>query len=205
VTAVDRTASVCLGLLAVWIVHDLEEVAAMPWWMRTRLPSLRERYPSVPDAVWRRLSVDGGEFALAVGVMGGLVTAVSVDGLRTGGRSAAFQAALTGFGLHGVVHLAQAAVARGYTPGSVTSALVVVPYTVWARRRLRASGVLRPTRARDAALGLALAPQRPSERTWSHERSFGGGIDSGQSAFGAPGSWWRSAVDALADRRLRAG
>jgi uncharacterized protein with HXXEE motif len=149
--------AVTLGLLAAWIVHDLEEVAAMPGWVRTRLPELRKRYPFVPAFVWRQLEVDGPEFASAVGVMGGFVAAASVDGLRTGGRSAAFQAALAGFGLHGVVHLAQAALARGYTPGSVTSALVVIPYTLWARERLRRTGALRPARARDALVGLGLA------------------------------------------------
>lgn len=149
--------AVTLGLLAAWIVHDAEEVAAVPTWVRTRLPELRRRYPSVPDVVWRQLEVDGREFALAVGVMGGFVAAVAVDGMRTGGRSAAFQAALTGFGLHGVVHLAQAALARGYTPGSVTSAAVVVPYTLWARAQLRRHGVLRPARASDAVVGLGLA------------------------------------------------
>lgn len=146
-----------LGLLAAWIVHDLEEVVAMPGWARSRLPELRRRHPSVPDFVWRQLEVDGREFALAVGVMGGVVAAASVDGVRTGGRSAVFQAALTGFGLHGVVHLAQAALARGYTPGSVTSGLVVIPYTLWARAQLQRRGVLRPARASDAVLGLGLA------------------------------------------------
>ncbi|MFE2147875.1 HXXEE domain-containing protein, partial [Streptomyces sp. NPDC059456] len=76
---------------------------------------------------------------------------------RTGGRSAFYQAALNGFGLHGLVHLGQAAATRGYTPGVVTSPLLVVPFTLWARGRLRRAGVLRPVRVRDAVQGLALA------------------------------------------------
>lgn len=147
-----------LGLLAAWAVHDLEEVATMARWSRTRVPVLRERHPRVPDRLWQRLeAVDGREFATAVGVMGVVVAAASVDGLRTGGRSGFYQGALTGFGLHGLVHLGQAAATRGYTPGVVTSPLVVVPFTLWARGRLRRAGVLRPARARDAVTGLALA------------------------------------------------
>ncbi|GAB2877928.1 hypothetical protein GCM10027074_52560 [Streptomyces deserti] len=46
---------------------------------------------------------------------------------------------------------------RGYTPGSVTSATVVIPFTLWARARLRRAGVLRPTRPRDVVLGLVTA------------------------------------------------
>ncbi|WP_433227276.1 HXXEE domain-containing protein [Actinomadura formosensis] len=147
-----------IGLLIAWMVHDAEEVAVGPRWIRARLPELRERFPQAPAGVWRWMeSVDEREFAMAVAVMGTLVAGAAADGQRTGGRSAMYQAALTGFGLHGLVHLGQAAALRRYTPGSVTSALVVIPYTVWARAQLRRRGILRPTRPRDVTRGLALA------------------------------------------------
>ncbi|GAA1005582.1 HXXEE domain-containing protein [Streptomyces thermogriseus] len=150
--------AVTLGLPAAWALHDLEELAAVPGWLRRNVPVLRKRFPAVPEAVWRRAeSLDGRQFAAAVGVMGTMVAAVSAAGAATGGRSAAFQTALDGFGLHGLAHLAQAAAFRGYTPGSATSPVVVVPFALWARSRLRRAGVLRPTRARDLALGLGLA------------------------------------------------
>ncbi|WP_233645569.1 HXXEE domain-containing protein [Streptomyces sp. BSE6.1] len=150
--------AVTLGLLAAWALHDLEELATVPGWWRRNLPALRERYPAVPEAVWRRAgSVEGREFAVAVGAMAAVVASASVAGRLTGGRSAAYQTALDAFGLHGLVHLAQAGLARGYTPGSATSPLVVVPFTLWARHRLRRAGVLRATRPRDLAVGLGLA------------------------------------------------
>ncbi|MFD7510212.1 HXXEE domain-containing protein [Streptomyces sp. NPDC059853] len=153
------TRAVTLGLLGAWIVHDIEELVMVPRWTREKVPGLRERFPEVPEAVWRRLAAagDGRTFALAVGGVGLVVAAAAADGRRTGGRSGFYQSALIGFGLHGGVHLAQAAAVRGYTPGSATAPLVVIPFTVWARRRLRRAGVLRPARARDAAWGLALA------------------------------------------------
>ncbi|MGW4439678.1 HXXEE domain-containing protein [Streptomyces sp. NPDC004596] len=155
-TVVD--ASVTLGLLAAWAVHDTEELVTVPRWVRTRLPELRERFPRVPEAVWRRLgSADAREFTTAVAAMAVVVASAAADGHRTGGRSAVYQTALDAFGLHGVVHLAQAAVLRGYTPGSVTSPLVVIPFTLWARTRLRRAGVLRPARPRDVVLGLTFA------------------------------------------------
>ncbi len=43
---------------------------------------------------------------------------------------------------------------RGDPPGAATSPLVVVPFTLWARGRLRRAGVLRATRPRDPAVGL---------------------------------------------------
>ncbi|WP_442816620.1 HXXEE domain-containing protein [Streptomyces sp. NBC_01304] len=151
-------AGVTFGLLAAWAVHDLEEVATVPHWVRTGVPELRKRYPQVPERIWQRLeSIDGKEFATAVAGVAVLLTAIAAEGHRTGGRSALYQTALNGFGLHGLVHLAQAAAFRGYTPGSVTSPLLVVPFTLWARGRLRRAGVLRPTRAREVAQGLAFA------------------------------------------------
>ncbi|MEU3733627.1 HXXEE domain-containing protein [Streptomyces sp. NPDC033538] len=151
-------AAVTLGLLAAWALHDAEELATVPGWWRRELPALRERFPSVPEAVWRRAgSVGGREFTVAVGVMAAVVASASAAGRRTDGRSAAYQTALNAFGLHGLVHLAQAGLVRGYTPGSVTSPLVVVPFTLWARHRLRRAGVLRPTRPRDLARGVGLA------------------------------------------------
>ncbi|GAA1434300.1 HXXEE domain-containing protein [Streptomyces thermospinosisporus] len=150
--------AVTVGLLAAWAVHDAEELATVPGWLRRNVPQLRSRLPAVPEAVWRRAgSVDRRRFAAAVGVMGTVVAAASAAGHLSGGRSAFYQSAVDGFGLHGLVHLAQAAAFRSYTPGSVTSSVVVVPYALWARGRLRRAGVLRPARPRDLATGLAFA------------------------------------------------
>ncbi|GGR42077.1 hypothetical protein GCM10015536_54880 [Streptomyces griseomycini] len=78
---------------------------------------MRERFPEVPERVWRRAeALDRREFTVAVGVTGAIVAAASVAGRRTAGRSAFHRSALDGFGLHGLVHLAQAAAVRGYTP-----------------------------------------------------------------------------------------
>jgi hypothetical protein len=90
---------------------------------------------------WERLEVSQRHVNVAIGLMGGLMAGASALGARTGGRSPVFQAALAGFGLHGVTHLAQAAITRGYTPGVVTAPVVVIPFSVWAWRRLRAAGV----------------------------------------------------------------
>ncbi|MBT2491106.1 HXXEE domain-containing protein [Streptomyces sp. ISL-96] len=149
---------VTYGLFAAWALHDVEELATLPAWMRENVPRLRKRFPQVPERIWRTMeSADEREFALAVGVMGTIVASAAVAGHRSGGRSGFYQSTLYGFGLHGLLHMAQAAAVRGYTPGVATSPLLVVPFSLWARGRLRRAGVLRPTRARDAVQGLALA------------------------------------------------
>ncbi|MFE7599005.1 HXXEE domain-containing protein [Streptomyces sp. NPDC057494] len=146
------------GLFLAWAVHDAEELARGPRWLRENLPGLRERFPEVPEAVWRAAGrIDEREFAAAVGVMAVIVAAAAAAGVRSGGRSAFYQGAVTGFGLHGLVHLAQAAAVRDVTPGSVTSPLVVIPFSLWARGRLRRAGVLRPVRLGGVVAGLAVA------------------------------------------------
>ncbi|WP_187414641.1 HXXEE domain-containing protein [Nonomuraea sp. PA05] len=145
-------AGVAWGLLAAWVVHDAEELATMARWTKAARPRLEERLPGV------RLDVSQAHVNVAIGLMGGVMAVASALGARTGGRSAVFQAALAGFGVHGVVHLAQAAIYRGYTPGVVTAPVVVIPYSVWAWRRLRRAGVpLRGPGAAVVAFPLVLA------------------------------------------------
>ncbi|WP_181019408.1 HXXEE domain-containing protein [Nonomuraea typhae] len=144
-------ATVTWGLLAAWAVHDAEELATMAAWMRENRAQLEERFPRVP---WGRFELSQKQVNVAIGLMAGVIAGAAADGARTGGRSPVFQSVLAGFGLHGLVHLAQAAIVRGYTPGVVTSPLMVLPFSVWAWRRLKAAGV--PVRG--SAAGLMAFP-----------------------------------------------
>ncbi|MFF0559251.1 HXXEE domain-containing protein [Streptomyces sp. NPDC004266] len=157
-TSSDPNPLVTYGLFLAWAAHDAEELARGPRRLRENLPELRERFPGVPERVWKAVeSVDEREFATAVGVMALIVGAAAVAGARSGGRSAFYQGAVNGFGLHGLVHLAQAAAVRDVTPGAATSPLVVIPFSLWARGRLRRAGVLRPFRLGGVVTGLAVA------------------------------------------------
>ncbi|WP_206185093.1 HXXEE domain-containing protein [Thermoactinospora rubra] len=145
-------ATVTWGLLAAWAVHDSEELATMASWMRRNRPELERRFPWIR---WDLLEMSQAQVTVAIGLMGALVAAASAAGARSGGRSRFYQAALAGFGVHGAVHLAQAALKGGYTPGVLTAPTVVLPFSVWAWRRLAAEGV--PTEAKGSvAAGVAL-------------------------------------------------
>ncbi|MEU1347128.1 HXXEE domain-containing protein [Streptomyces sp. NPDC005775] len=133
--------AVTWGLLAAWAANDLEEITTMAGWLRTARPKLGKRWPRVPERVWQRTALSQREVNTAIGLMGGIIAAAAADGARTGGHSPLYRAVLVGFGLHGVVHLAQSAAYGGYTPGVATSPTVVIPYSLWAVRRLRAAGV----------------------------------------------------------------
>ncbi|WP_158843126.1 HXXEE domain-containing protein [Saccharothrix deserti] len=114
------------GLLAAWVVHDLEELATMARWTR--------RHRHVPTTTTP-------EAAIAIGVVGVVIAAAAADGARTGGRSKLFQSVLAGFGLHAVTHVVSGAVFRGYTPGVVTAPIVVAPFSLWALRQLHRAGI----------------------------------------------------------------
>ncbi|AXX31028.1 putative integral membrane protein [Actinosynnema pretiosum subsp. pretiosum] len=118
--------SVTWGLLAAWVAHDLEELATTSPWSRA--------HRAVP-------TVGRVESAVAIGAVGVVMAVAAAEGARTGGRSRLFQAALAGFGLHAVTHVAASAVFRGYTPGVLTAPTVVAPFALWAWRRLRREGV----------------------------------------------------------------
>ncbi|WP_433020481.1 HXXEE domain-containing protein [Kribbella sp. CA-294648] len=148
------------GLLAAWIVHDLEELLTMPSWSQEAPEQVRAVLPHAPAAVLDQLPMSRAEATTAIGLTGLVMAAAAASGARTGGRSKFFQASLAGFGLHAGTHLAQSAVLRRYTPGLVTTPLVVIPYSVWARRRLKRSGV--PIHPSDARLNLLLAAVVPA-------------------------------------------
>ncbi|MFI6702766.1 HXXEE domain-containing protein [Streptomyces sp. NPDC050509] len=150
--------AVTWGLLAAFVVHDLEELATMPGWADAQVDRLREAHPQVPERVWSAIRVTPGHAATAIGLMGLVVGTAAADGARTGGKSPFFQTVLAGFGLHAATHLAQSAALRGYTPGVVTAPLVVAPFSLWAWRELRRAGVLGEVDTRRALTSAALFP-----------------------------------------------
>lgn len=125
---------ICWGLFVTWAVHDTEEVLAASPWSAGTVPRLRaEGWPSrLTDAIGSSTP----QFALAAALVGIAVLAATIQGVRTGGESAFFRASVLIYGWHGVVHAGQAVIVRGYVPGLVTAVLLVVPYTIVARRRL---------------------------------------------------------------------
>jgi hypothetical protein len=149
--------AVTWGLFAAWVANDLEELATMAGWTRAARPVFQERFSKVPEAVWERMELSQRDVGVAIGLMGVVMAAASADGARTGGRSPFFRTVLAGFGLHGVAHLAQSLAYRGYTPGVATAPTVVIPYSVWAVRRLKAAGIKSGGTGATAAT-LALLP-----------------------------------------------
>lgn len=146
----DRSTGATAGLFFAWLAHDIEELFTMRDTSRRLFRVLPESVPLPAD--WRENGVPQSEITLAITTMGLLMAAASADGYRTGGRSAFYQTALLGFGLHGIGHLGMAAAMRGYAAGVATAPTVVIPFWLWATRHLDSKGVPPKRSVRGAAL-----------------------------------------------------
>jgi hypothetical protein len=149
---VNRIQLATTGLFAAWLAHDLEELATMSDNSRilvTRLPGWLPVPASVRDHGFTNRCV-----ATGVAAVGLVVAAAAVRGYRTQGRSAFYQNALLGFGLHGLGHVGVSLLTDSYFSGVATSPIVVLPFWLWATRALNQAGV--PNR-RSVPAAIALA------------------------------------------------
>jgi hypothetical protein len=121
------------------MVNDLEELATMSANSRALARRLPDWVPA-PASV-RRTGLTQRYVATGVAAVGLVVAAATVRGYRTQGRSAFYQNALLGFGLHGLGHIGISLLVRGYTSGVATAPTVVVPFWLWATRALQQVGV----------------------------------------------------------------
>jgi hypothetical protein len=149
-----------IGLFPIaWALHDLEELLTMGPWSRQAPERIRDRFPWIPRAVAEASRTTTREAATAIGMVGTVVIGASVQALRSGSpESGLFLPALSAYTAHGFTHLGMSAAFRRYTPGVITGAVVVLPYSFWAWTRLHQAGLADRRRAvRATALGAALA------------------------------------------------
>ncbi len=134
---------VCWGLFTAWVVHDTEEVVTATCWSRRTAPRLQAE--GWPGWLVDSATTTTGRFAVAAAVVGVVVLVVAWRGARTGGRSPMFQAAVLVFGWHGLVHMGQAVLLRGYVPGLVGAVLVVIPLRGMGLARVRPDSRSQPS------------------------------------------------------------
>ena len=140
------------GLFAAWLAHDLEELATMSGSSRKLMTRLPGWVPMPTPA--REQGLTSRYVACGAATVGLVVAAAAVHGYRTQGRSALYQNALLGFGLHGLGHLGTSLLTGSYASGVATSPTIVLPFWLWATRALNQAGVPN-RRSVPAAIGLA--------------------------------------------------
>jgi hypothetical protein len=149
---VNRIQLATTGLLAAWAAHDLEELATMSATSRILVTRLPGWLPMPASA--REQGLTSRYVACGIAAVGVVVAAAAGHGYRTQGRSAFYQNALLGFGLHGLGHLGMSLLTRSYASGAATSPTIVLPFWLWATRALNQAGV--PNR-RSVPTAIALA------------------------------------------------
>ncbi|GEK79467.1 HXXEE domain-containing protein [Agrococcus baldri] len=115
------------GLLGAWTLHDLEEAVTMPGWTQRVADDLDLRGLAVVGHLVRRTRT---EVWTAIALVGVPFAVAAAEGARTGGRSALYQGALLGYGLHAISHIGGTVTARAYTPGLVTTPVLVAGFSI---------------------------------------------------------------------------
>ncbi|UZX04841.1 HXXEE domain-containing protein [Arthrobacter sp. CDRTa11] len=141
-SSTGNPACVAGGLFVAWAIHDLEEMATMPATSEVLATQLERTQWAPAVALANHVRTSTKESALAILLMGTLVAGAAVHGAATNGRSPFFQYVLAGLHGHVYTHIAASFRLRGYSTGVVTAIAVMLPYSLHARRVLRANGSL---------------------------------------------------------------
>nr|WP_277350821.1 HXXEE domain-containing protein [Rhodococcus sp. HNM0569] len=129
-------------MFATWLLHDAEEAATMPHTSRRVAQLLAHSRVRPLRALAPHVRMDATDARVSIALMAPVVAVAAARGARTDGRDRFFQAVLAGLHGHVFTHIASSVVLRGYSTGVVSAVVLVWPYSVWARARLRREGVL---------------------------------------------------------------
>jgi hypothetical protein len=126
----------------VFLIHDGEEILAMPRWIQANRARLEQRN-WIHQLLTRAADVPRPKLIVAAAFIFALVVAVtlaSIPLLRQGRHLDMFTMALTMLLLNAFTHVGYSLIVRGYTPGVATAVLVLLPYCSYTLHRLSTSG-----------------------------------------------------------------
>lgn len=134
-------------LPAAFLVHDIEELRTASSWViahHSQLAGFVQRL-GLAATVVDRLPTSLPALADGVGILLVLFIGITWGATHARGRGPwqfAYAALLGGFYVHGFTHLGQTLYFAGYTPGSITAALVVIPVSLYLYARLMRARLL---------------------------------------------------------------
>lgn len=141
----------------VFIIHDAEEILTMESFLRSKLMGLH-----LPEAVSGLLNVTTPEFIVGVLIILAAILAVTffaAKSPRPGLALDAYMFLILVFLANGFVHILQAFAFFPYTPGVITSIVVLIPFTLYAMHRtFQVSPMSKKRLAAFAICALALQP-----------------------------------------------
>jgi len=130
----------------VFIVHDLEEVLSVESFMLKRREQVFTILPQrLSEILLKQFSRTSKQFAVAVGfilIFVLVATFLGAKSVNNGETPLWFLVLNIVFFVHVFTHIGQAIVIRGYTPGVITAALLVLPYSSYTFYKLFESGLV---------------------------------------------------------------
>src|SRR5690554_5573627 len=117
-----------LSFMIIFMLHNLEEIIAIEKWFQRTYPRVRGK---IPKAVQKRLSsyenITSVQFSVVVFVLSIFVSAIILLSVLTKQYGLFFGASLF-FAANIFTHPLQSLFLRCYTPGVLTSLLLIIPY-----------------------------------------------------------------------------
>ncbi|GGH22543.1 HXXEE domain-containing protein [Paenibacillus segetis] len=134
--------SVMWLFLAVFMIHDFEEIIFVEYWMKRNYPRINERIPAPARRLVKNMSeVTSAQFAVAVALE--FIVFIPVTYLAVEQQNyllfIGFNALLL---VHVFTHLGQSILLRAYTPGVVTALLFTLPYSLYLFYRMINDGLV---------------------------------------------------------------
>ncbi|RAK23065.1 uncharacterized protein with HXXEE motif [Anoxybacillus vitaminiphilus] len=129
----------------IFLIHDLEEVFLTQQWIK------KHSYLFKGTVVERLVNTFGyspGEFGLVVGIITilyGIICYFAAKQIKAGMSMNLYAATLLILFINVFTHLGQSILLKMYTPGVITSLLIVLPYTLYAFRKLKAANMITKT------------------------------------------------------------
>ncbi len=119
-----------------FVIHDFEEIIMVETWMKKNSDVIYERLPrKIADRVIKQFSMTTAQFAVAV-----LVIFLFVSSSTIMANQFVIQGSLANiyiftiitltFFLHSFTHIGQSIFLRSITPGSLTSMIIIIPYSL---------------------------------------------------------------------------
>lgn len=147
----------------VFLVHDLEEILSVQGFMIRRREQVISILPQRLSQIFlKQFSTTSKQFAVAVGfilIFVLLSTFLGAQSIKNGKTPIWFLVLNIVFFVHVFTHIGQAIVIRGYTPGVITAALLVFPYSSYVFYRLFQIGLVDwNTVFSSAPFGLLIIP-----------------------------------------------
>lgn len=131
-----------------FIVHDFEEIIMVEKWLHNNKNKLYKRLPpKLADRIVKQFSMTTAQFAVAVIIVFLFVSGATIaanlylyNGLTM--NLYFFIVVSSVFFIHAFTHIGQTIFFRSITPGTVTSVIIIIPYSVLLYRSLFFQGII---------------------------------------------------------------